>query len=120
VRRRGDATAPGAAGLVPVASVLDPMLAGLKLEERFAAAHATELWADVVTPETARRARAVGVRGGELLVEVRGSVWMGHLAVLRQGILEELNARLPEGAKLRAIRLTPMRGKEDARFESTR
>jgi predicted nucleic acid-binding Zn ribbon protein len=120
MRRRGDATAPRVAGLIPVASVLDPMLAGLKLDERFAAAQATELWADVVTPETARRARAVGVRGGELLVEVHGAVWMGHLAILRQGILEELNARLPERAKLRAIRLTPMRGKEGSGFESNR
>jgi len=96
------------------------MLAGLRLSERFAAAQATEIWGEVVTPEIARRARAVGVRRGELLVEVRGAVWMGHLAVLRQGFLEELNARLPEGAKLRAIRLTPMRGKEGTAFESTR
>jgi len=112
--------ADGRSELVPVGNVLEPMLAGLKLSERFAAAQATELWGEVVTPEIARRARAVGVRSGELLVEVHGAVWMGHLAVLRQGILEELNARLPEGAKLRAIRLTPMRGKEGMAFESTR
>lgn len=101
-----------ASGLTSVGNVLEPMLAGLKLDERFAAAQATELWGEVVTPEIGRRARAVGVRNGELLVEVKGAVWMGHLAVLRQGILEELNARLPQGAKLRMIRLTPMRSKE--------
>jgi hypothetical protein len=91
-------------GFEPVAPVLDRMLTGLKIAERFASAQATELW--------------VGVRDGELLVEVRGSVWMGHLALLRQRFLEEINERLPEGARLQAIRLVPMRNKEGPQLES--
>jgi predicted nucleic acid-binding Zn ribbon protein len=98
--------------LQPVASVLDQMLPGLRLEERAATAEATEQWLAVASPEIARRTRAVGVRDGELLVEVRGSTWMGHLAVLRHGIMNEINRRLPPEAHIRAIRLTPMRGKE--------
>jgi hypothetical protein len=94
------------------------MLSGLKLPERFAAAQATELWAEVAGPEVAARSRAVGVRSAELLVEVRGSVWMGHLALLRQRFLEEINERLPEGARLEAIRLVPMRNKEGSQLES--
>jgi predicted nucleic acid-binding Zn ribbon protein len=98
--------------LEPVALVLDQMLAGLKLGEHFAAAQATEIWLQIVGPEVARRTHPVGVRDGELLIEVQGAVWMGHLAILRQGIMEEINAKLPAEARLRAIRLTPMRCKE--------
>ena len=99
------------ANLEPVGYVLDEVLPGLRLEERFAAAQATDLWREVAGPEVARRTNAVGVRDGELLIEVNGSVWMGHLALLRHGYLEEINERLPAEARLRAIRLTPMSDK---------
>ena len=105
--------------LEPVASVLDQVLAGLKLDERFAAAEATEIWLQVFGPEVARRTHAVGVRDAELLVEVQGAVWMGHLAILRHGIMEEINRKLPVEGRLRAIRLTPMRCKEESRIEPT-
>jgi predicted nucleic acid-binding Zn ribbon protein len=95
------------------------MLASLKLDEHFAAAQATEIWLQVVGPEVARRTHAVGVRDGELLIEVQGAVWMGHLAILRQGIMEEINAKLPAEAMLRAIRLTPMRCKGGSGIEPT-
>lgn len=101
----------------PLGGVLDQVLAGLKLESRFQAARATDEWAEVVGPEVQRRTRPVGVRDGELLVEVQGAVWMGHLAILRQGILESLNRRLPDSAQLVSIRLVPMKFKEE-RIES--
>ena len=104
---------------VTVGSVLDRLLPGLRIEEHVAAAAATDLWADVVGPEVARRTHAVGVRDGELMVEVCGAVWMGHLAILRQGILDDVNGRLPADARLRGIRLVPMRGKEGSRIEPT-
>jgi hypothetical protein len=53
------------------------------------------------------------------MVEVCGAVWMGHLAILRQGILDDVNGRLPADARLRGIRLVPMRGKEGSRIEPT-
>jgi hypothetical protein len=104
---------------VAVGSVLDRVLTGLRVAQGASAAAATDLWAEVVGPDVGRRTRATGVRDGELLVEVCGAVWMGHLAVLRQSILEDLNGRLPAEARLRAIRLVPMRGKEGSRFEPT-
>ena len=110
-------TRPREGGFESVSPVLARMLSGLRLEERFASAQATELWNERVTPEIQRRTRAVGVRDGELLVEVRGSVWMGHLAVLRQQIMDDINARLPIEARLRAIRLTPMRSREEGGLE---
>ena len=112
------ARAPRGGPFEAVAPVLDRMLEGLKLEERFAAAQATELWRSLVGPEAAARTRPVGVRDGVLLVEVRGAVWMGHLAVLRQQIMEDINQRLPGEARLRSIRLTPMRSQEGSAFES--
>jgi len=105
--------------LEPVASVLDQMLAALKLDSHFAAAQATEIWLQVVGPDVAKRTRPVGVRDAELLIEVQGAVWMGHLAILRQGIMEEINAKLPAEARIRAIRLTPMRCKEEKGIEPT-
>lgn len=100
-------------GFEPIGSILDSLFARTPLEEKAREAEATDRWAAVAGPEIARRSRAVGVRRGELIVEVRGSVWMGHVAVLRQAFLRELNARLPESARIRAIRLQPMRGKEE-------
>ena len=94
--------------LTSVGNVLDDFMPRLRLEERFASAQATDLWREVVGPEVMRRTHAVGVRDGELLIEVNGSVWMGHLTLLRRGYLDEINERLPAEAKLRAIRLTPM------------
>ena len=103
---------PPAEGFQPVGSVLDEVLQALKLETRFAAAQATDRWAMAVGPEVLARTRCVGVRDGELLVEVQGAVWMGHLAVLRQGILEQMNRMLEADQRLRAIRFVPMRSKE--------
>ena len=100
-------------GFEPVATVLDNVLRALKLETRFAAAEATERWADAVWPEALARTRCVGVRDGELLVEVSGAVWMGHLAVLRQDILERMNRTLEAEKRIRAIRFVPMRSKEE-------
>ena len=103
----------------PVSAVLNDILPTLKLDDHFAAAQATEIWLQVVGPEVAQRTNPVGVRDGELLVEVQGAVWMGHLAILRQGIMEEINAKLPIGSQIHAIRLTPMRCKEGSGIERT-
>ncbi|HMI32388.1 MAG TPA: DUF721 domain-containing protein [Candidatus Limnocylindrales bacterium] len=112
-RRTGRADGShGREGFLPVASVLDQVLHTLKLEARFAAAEATDHWAETVGPEVLARTRCVGVRDGELLVEVLGAVWMGHLSVLKQGILDRMNQTLAVPNRLRAIRFVPMRSKE--------
>ncbi|HEX7078155.1 MAG TPA: DUF721 domain-containing protein [Candidatus Eisenbacteria bacterium] len=112
-RRPGGSRPSRGGAFRPIASVLDEVLAGLELETRFHAAQATDLWSEIVGPDVGRRTRAVGVRDRELMVEVQGAVWMGHLAVLRQGILDDLNGRLPAESRLRSIRLVPMRCKEE-------
>ena len=115
---RGNAAAQEREGFEPVATVLDNLLHALKLETRFAAAEATERWAQAVERETGgtealARTHCVGVRDGELLVEVQGATWMGHLAVLRQGILERMNRELRPEQRIRAIRFVPKRSKEE-------
>jgi len=112
LRRTGESHGE-APGFQPVAAVLEQVLQALKLETRFAAAEATDCWALAVGPEVLARTRCVGVRDRELLVEVQGAVWMGHLAVLRQGILDQMNRTLPASGRLRAIRFVPMRSKEE-------
>ncbi len=115
---RGSAASEAREGFEPVTAVLDQVLHALRFETRFAAAEATERWADAVSAvtggkEALGRTRCVGVRDGELLVEVQGATWMGHLAVLRQGILERMNRELPAEKRIRAIRLVPRRSKEE-------
>ncbi len=117
MRRTGRRTAAAAVeardGFEPVGTVLDEVLRALRLETRFAAAEATDRWASAVEPAVLARTRCVGVRDGELLVEVQGSTWMGHLGVLRQGILDRMNQTLAPEKRLRAIRFVPMRSKEE-------
>ena len=96
-----------------VGTVLDGVLKSLRLEARFAAAEATDRWADAVGKDVLARTRCVGVRDAELLVEVQGSVMMGHLAVLKQGILDRMNRSLPAEKRISAIRFVPMRTKEE-------
>ena len=70
---------------------------------------ATDIWLEVVGPRVSPSGRtpsACATR--ELLIEVRGAVWMGHLAILRQGIMEEINAKLRPKPGSAQIRLTPM------------
>jgi predicted nucleic acid-binding Zn ribbon protein len=111
--RPGRGAAPGS--LEPVGDVLDELLRRLRLEERFAAAEATDRWVEAVGPDVAKRTRCEGVRDGELLVSVRGATWMGDLAVRKHEILSRINQELAEGVKLSSIRLIPMRGKEGPR-----
>ena len=116
MRRTGKRGAAAASdvreGFEPVGAVLDQLLRSMKLETRFAAAEATDRWVTAVGPDVLARTHCVGVRDGELLVEVLGATWMGHLTVLKEGILERMNQTLEPSKRLRAIRFVPMRSKE--------
>jgi hypothetical protein len=102
-----------AARFETVGTVLDHVMKSLRLEQKFAAADATDRWAGAVDKDVLARTRCVGVRDAELLVEVQGSVMMGHLAVLKQGILDRMNRSLPAEKRISAIRFVPMRTKEE-------
>jgi hypothetical protein len=52
------------------------------------------VWSDAVSPEAARRSRAIAFRDGRLIVEVVGSVWMHHLAALKRQLVAQVNEAL--------------------------
>ena len=81
-----------AGGLEPLAEVLAAYLEGTRLGEVVARADAIDAWAEVVGERVARVTRAVEVQGTDLVVEVRSSAWMAELSMMRNVILEELNA----------------------------
>jgi len=80
--------------LEPVGSLLSQVLRSLGLDRRFEEYRAVEVWPEVVGAAIAAQATAVEVRDGVLFVDVASNVWMQELGLLRNGIVERLNARL--------------------------
>lgn len=90
---RGRATRPEG-GLEPVGPLLRKLLQRLGLAHRLEEQRAIEAWPDVVGPAIAEQTRAAGIREGVMFVDVASSVWLQELGLLRDGIIERLNARL--------------------------
>jgi predicted nucleic acid-binding Zn ribbon protein len=82
--------------LEPVGPLLQRLLRRLGLDRRLLEYRAVEAWPEVVGPVIAAQTRAVSVREGVLFVDVASSVWMQELGILRDSIVERLNARLGE------------------------
>jgi predicted nucleic acid-binding Zn ribbon protein len=55
---------------------------------------AIEAWPGIVGPAVAEQARAVAIREGVLFVDVATNVWMQELGLMRDSIVERLNAHL--------------------------
>ena len=74
-----------------------------------AALRIAESWAEIVGPDVARRATPGGIENGELVVQVRGSVWYAELRRSAQRLLlPKILAFLgcdPAGAPVRAVRV---------------
>lgn len=77
-------------------------------------AQAVEAWPEVAGAEIARRTLGVGLRGGELTVQVESHAWATELSVLSEELRERLNSALGEEA-VRAIRFTVSRSVSEAR-----
>jgi predicted nucleic acid-binding Zn ribbon protein len=80
--------------LEPVGSLIAQVMRRLGLDRRLEEYRAVELWPEVVGPAIATQASAVEIRDGVLFVDVASNVWMQELGLLRNGIVERLNARL--------------------------
>ncbi|HZM15444.1 MAG TPA: DUF721 domain-containing protein [Candidatus Krumholzibacteria bacterium] len=80
--------------LEPVGPVVGALLQGLGLEKRLQEYEAVHVWEDVVGAAVAAHARATAIQEGVLFVEVDSSVWLQELGLLRESIVERLNARL--------------------------
>jgi predicted nucleic acid-binding Zn ribbon protein len=78
-----------------------------------AALRIAESWEEIVGPDVARRATPGGIENGELVVQVRGSVWYAELRrSAPRLLLPKVVAFLggdPEHAAVRAIRVVPAR-----------
>ena len=78
-----------------------------------AALRIAESWAEIVGPDVARRATPGGIENGELVVQVRGSVWFAELRrSAPRLLLPKVVAFLggdPADAPVRAIRVVPAR-----------
>ena len=76
-----------------------------------AALRIAESWAEIVGPDVARRATPGGIENGELVVQVRGSVWYAELRrTAPRLLLPKVCAFLGgDRAAVRAIRVVPAR-----------
>ena len=75
----------------PLADALAALLDDTPLGEALERAAAVDQWAGVVGPRVSSVARAVEVRGRDLVVEVSSSAWIAELSMMRATILEKLN-----------------------------
>lgn len=80
--------------LEPLAQLMETVLKGAGLQKRFAEYRAVEAWEEVVGSAVAQQAQATVIRAGVLFVDVKSSVWMQELQLLRGDIIERLNAHL--------------------------
>jgi len=84
----------GEGKLEPLGPVVGELLHGLGLEKRLQEYRAVQAWEEAVGPGVAAHARATAIQDGVLFVEVDSSVWLQELGLLRESIVERLNARL--------------------------
>ena len=80
--------------LEPVGPMVRRLLRGLGLERRLDEQRAVQAWTVVVGPAIASQSQATEIRDGVLFVDVATNVWMQELGLLREGIVERLNAHL--------------------------
>ena len=80
--------------LEPLAQLMRSVLQGVGLQKRFEEYQAVQVWERVVGSAVAEQARATSIREGVLFVDVKSSVWMQELQLLRGDIIERLNAHL--------------------------
>ena len=74
-----------------------------------AALRIAEAWAEIVGPDVARRATPGGIENGELVVQVRGSVWYAELKRSASRLLLPKIRAFPGGDAVRSIRVVPAR-----------
>jgi hypothetical protein len=79
-----------------VKGLLDQLLQGLGLDERFQQCRALVIWEDVVGPQIAGHTKPHKVRDGVLEVSVDQPTWMQQLHLMKPQLLAKLNAQLDD------------------------
>jgi len=75
-------------------AILARLAARMGITARLEKEKAVLLWEEVVGEAIARRAAAISVKGGKLFVAVENSVWLQQLALMKEGLIKEINLRL--------------------------
>lgn len=72
--------------------ILERLTARMGIAARLEREKAVVVWEEAVGKNIARRAKAVSLRGDILFVRVQNSVWLQELSLLKEGIIEKINA----------------------------
>ncbi len=93
----------GKRGPQPVRSILEGVLEGLGLTERFAERRLLEEWEEIVGARCAEHCRAVDIADGVLILDGDHGAWRQELTLLFPAIIRKYNERHGEGS-VREIR----------------
>jgi predicted nucleic acid-binding Zn ribbon protein len=72
--------------------ILERLTARMGIAARLEREKAVVVWEEAVGKNIARRAKAVSLRNDILFVHVQNSVWLQELSLLKEGIIEKINA----------------------------
>ena len=98
------------AGPTRVADHLDQILAKRGLGTQIRRIGALDVWSDAVGGKIAEVTRARTVAASTLFVEVRSSAWLMELSLMKEALLERVNAELGGEGTIDRIVLTLMEG----------
>ena len=73
------------------------------------------VWERAVGPAIAAEATPIAVRERTVTVRCRSATWAEELDLLQEDVVSRLNSALPEGSKVRKLRLTADAADETAR-----
>jgi hypothetical protein len=87
--------APGKSGPVRIGELIGPILKHAESgRHRPEALEAVASWPEMVSGKLARESRAVSIRNGKLIVEVKSPVWKQELLLQKRNIIRKTNRRL--------------------------
>jgi len=93
-----------------VGNILKELLSNLGIDKKIEEYEAFFEWGRTVGEKIAGVSRAKSVRDGILIVEVKGSVWMSEISMVKHEILKKLNKGKDRG-KIKDIVLVQWRGR---------
>jgi predicted nucleic acid-binding Zn ribbon protein len=86
-----------------VGDVLGEVLRKHGVEKSVRRASIAQLWPEIVGEKLAAVTRVRGTDKDALLVEVRSSAWLSELSMLKEEVLERVNARVEDAPVARVV-----------------
>jgi hypothetical protein len=81
---------------LPLASLLERVFAGQPAEKRLRESRVWQVWGETVGEQIAGKSQPAAFRDGTLTVRVSGSAWLQQLSLMKQDIIQQLNAAVGE------------------------